>query len=105
VLVVLEPFEQPLGFPVHPGATLQKLVGEQVHEQPVVPAAVGGALVAAQDADRLEAELRVRPDRALVVGGGVDRQAMVAALLDQVGDDEPQRLGAEPLALVRGAEA
>ena len=63
------------------------------------------ALVAAQHADRLEPELRVRADRALVVGGGVDREAMVAALLDQVGDDEPQRLGAEPLPLVRGGEA
>jgi hypothetical protein len=48
--------------------TLQKLVGEQVHEQPVVPAAVGGALVAAQHADGAKAELRVRADRALVVG-------------------------------------
>src|SRR5215212_7786910 len=76
--------------------TLQKLVGEQVHQQPVVPAAVGGALIAAQDADRLEPELRVRPDRALVVGGGVDRQTVVAVLLDQVGDHQPERLGAEP---------
>ena len=50
-LLVLEPVEEPLGFPVHVGGTLQKLVGEQVHEQPVVPLAVGLELVAAHHAD------------------------------------------------------
>ena len=36
-----------------------------------------------------------------LAAGGVDREAAVAALLDQVGDREPQRLRAEALALVR----
>ena len=48
----------------------KKLVGEQVHEQPVVPLPSALALVAAQHADRLEPELRVRADRAVVVAAG-----------------------------------
>src|SRR5215207_11696480 len=69
-----------------------------------MPLAVGVALVTAQDPDGSEAEPRVRPDRPLVGGGGIDREAMVPALLDQVPDGEPQRLGAEALALVRSGD-
>ena len=43
-----------------------KLLGQQVHQQPVVPVAVGPALVAAHHADGLEADRRVGRDRALV---------------------------------------
>src|SRR5215210_103728 len=51
-----------------------------------------------------EAERGVGADRALVGGGGVDREAVMPAGLDQVRDHEPQRLAREALAVVRGAQ-
>src|SRR3954465_701569 len=88
------------------GGTLQggELVGEQVHQQAVAPVAARRPLVAPQHTHRLEADGGVGADGALVAHGGVDREAVVAAHLDQVADREAPRLGAEAQALVRGAE-
>ena len=81
-----------------------QLVGEEVHEQAVVPRAVGAALVAAQHADLTEAELAVGADRPLVVDGRVDREAVVVALVDQPAGGEPQRRRTDPAALVVGKQ-
>jgi hypothetical protein len=64
-----------------------------------VPAAVGISLVAAHDADRSEPHASVGADRLLVVGGRVDGEAVMAALLEQVAGQGPDRVGAEPAAL------
>src|SRR2546425_13211076 len=57
--------------------------GEHVHQQPVVPLAGWPALVLAHQPDTLEADPLIGLDRARVVSGRVDRQAMVASLVDQ----------------------
>jgi conjugative relaxase-like TrwC/TraI family protein len=76
------------------------LVRQQVHQQAVVPsAAVGIALVLAHHADRPEADLLVCPDRGGVVGGGVDRDAVMPTLVDQVVNDASDRLASQPAAV------
>src|SRR3954454_17041381 len=86
--------------------TLQggELVGQQVHQQPVVPLPVRSALVVAHHPHRLEPDGGIRADRAVVRGGGIDGEAVVPALVDEVRDGQPQRLGAQPFALVDGAQ-
>ena len=54
-------------------------VGEQLHQQAVVPGAVRGSLVLPHDADAREPDRLVAADCPLVGGRRVDRQAMVAA--------------------------
>src|SRR3989442_11898709 len=66
------------------GSVLVAQLGSQhVHQQPVVPATGRPALVLAHQPDTLEADPLVGLDRMRVVSGGVDRQAMVASLVDQ----------------------
>jgi hypothetical protein len=64
-----------------------------------VPRPVGESLVLTKPADRSEADLRVGPDRPDVVGGGVDRQAVVSVVLDELTDDRPDRVRTEALAV------
>src|SRR5262245_47682773 len=57
---------------------------QEVHQEGVVVGAGGGAFVLAHDADGAEADALVGADGALVVGGGVDGEAVVAAVVEQV---------------------
>ena len=79
-------------------------VGEQLHQQPVVPRAVGGSLVLPHDADAHEPDRLVAADRPLVGGRRVDRQAMVAAVLDQMAHEHADGLAAEAASLPGLAE-
>jgi hypothetical protein len=54
---------------------------EHVHEQPVVPDAVGAALVLAHDPDPAKAHLLVSADRGSVIGRRIYREAVVAMVL------------------------
>src|SRR5207245_7221604 len=66
------------------GSVLVAQLGRQhVHQKPVVPATGRPASVLAHQPDTLEADPLVGLDRARVVSGRVDRQAMVASLVDQ----------------------
>ena len=59
---------------VEPGGDrLDELVGEEVHQQVVVPRVVGAALVLAHDADGPEADLAVRADGGRIASAAVDR--------------------------------
>lgn len=69
-----------------------------------MPLAVGLALVPAHDADPAEADLLVGADRARVLERGIDRQAVVAAHVEEPAREQPHRLGAEAAVLERGAE-
>ena len=62
----------------------------------------GSAPVAPHDPDPAEADPLVAADRALVGRGGVDRQAVVAALVDQVPRERPHRVRAEALPVALG---
>jgi hypothetical protein len=64
-----------------------------------VPGSVRSPLVEAHDADRLEADLLVGADRVLVVDCRVDRDPVVAALVEEVACDEPDHLWAEAVSL------
>src|SRR5207247_2264551 len=68
-------------------------------QQPVVEAAVPAALVLPHDADGPEADLLVAADRARVVRGGVDDQPVVAAVLEEVAREQPDRLRSEAAVL------
>jgi catechol 2,3-dioxygenase-like lactoylglutathione lyase family enzyme len=81
-----------------------QLVAEQVHQQAVVEGAVGSALVLAHDPDGSEAHLGVTADGRLVGGRRVDRDPVVAALLEQEPGQQPDRLGPGAPALEAAAE-
>src|SRR5215210_2010428 len=81
-----------------------ELFPKQIHQQPVVPGSVGAALVVAHDPDPAEAHLLVSTDRSRVVGRRIDREAMVATLLEEVAGEQPDRFGAQPLAVARGGK-
>ena len=70
--------------PHQPVMSTRDVVGEQIHEQPVVPGAIAAALVLAHHADGLEADLLVAADRAGVARRGVDGHPVVAAVVDEV---------------------
>jgi methylmalonyl-CoA/ethylmalonyl-CoA epimerase len=76
-----------------PGLFQFQLAAEQVHQQAVVEGAVGAALVLAHDPDGAEAHLGVAADGRLVGGRRVDRDPVVAALLEQEPGQQPDRLG------------
>src|SRR5436190_16138577 len=81
------------------------LLDDELHEQTVVPAfAFGIPLVPAHHSDWLEAGLFVGADRGHVVGSRVDRDPVVAALLDQLSGDSAYRLLAEAATVQRRAE-
>ena len=67
-------------------------------------ASVRVALVAAHDADRAESDLLVGADGRDVIGGGIDRDAVMAAVVDEVSHDPADRLGAEAATVVGGIE-
>ena len=54
--------------------------------------------------DRPETDLRVGPDGGLVVDRRVDRQAVVAAVVDEVRRERPDRVGTEAATLGGGRE-
>src|SRR3954449_9092613 len=81
-----------------------EVLGEQVHQEAVVPAAVAAAFVLAQAADGTEADLLIRPDRAVVVGGRVDREAVMTALAHEPVDDGPEGLRTHALVRERRRE-
>jgi methylmalonyl-CoA/ethylmalonyl-CoA epimerase len=81
-----------------------QLVAEQVHQQAVVERAVGSALVLAHDPDGAEAHLGVAADGRLVGGRRVDRDPVVAPLLEQEPGQQPDRLGPGAPALETAAE-
>jgi hypothetical protein len=66
-----------------------------------VPRAVGSALVAAHDPDRPEADTAVRSDGTLVRGGGIDGEAVMAADVDEVPSERPDRIGPQAATDVR----
>ena len=63
-------------------ALLDELLGEESHEETVVPRAVSAALVTTHDADRTKADVAVGADGRHVVGRGIDDQA-VKTLVDE----------------------
>ncbi len=65
---------------------------------------VGPPLVAPHDPDRPEPDGRVAGDRADVVDRGVDDDAVVPAVVDEVGGDDGDDLAAQPAAVDRGVE-
>jgi hypothetical protein len=71
----------------------------QWKQQPVAPAAVGAALVAAQHAHRAEPHPPVGADRPLVEGRGIDGEAVMAAPGEPVAGQGPDRVGAQPAAM------
>src|SRR5438132_7682229 len=85
-------------------SAVRELLGEQVHEQDVVPGPVGAAFGAALDSHGPEADLRVRTDGGGVVGGGIDRQPVVAVVVDQVPRQRPDRVGADAPTVHRGVD-
>src|SRR5215216_5337636 len=72
-----------------------QLLDQEVHEQPVMEAAVGTAFVAAHHAHGLEADALVGLDRTFVRGGRVDRETVVAALVSEPADRRAKRFGTE----------
>lgn len=92
------------GWPLRASSVVQ-LLGEQVHEQPVVPpGAVGVTLVAAQHTDGTEADCCVAPDRGRVVRRGIDREAVMAAVLYEVARQDPNSVSADTLTVHGGVE-
>jgi hypothetical protein len=83
---------------------LREVLGEEVHEEGVVPVAVGSPFVLAHSADRLEADLGVAADRCGVVGGGVDADAMVIAHTEQVIGEGADGVGSDALPVHIGAQ-
>src|SRR3984885_13976474 len=62
------------------------------------------ALIGPHHADPLEARLLVAADRSRVLSSRVDRDPMVASLLNQMVDRAAEHLGAEPAAVARRVE-
>src|SRR4051812_4620381 len=71
-----------------------QLALQHVHEQAVMPRTAGAALGAARDPDAAEADALVAADRDGVVGRRVDRDPVVAALLEQPSRDRADGVGA-----------
>src|SRR5215216_7339216 len=76
-----------------------EVLWQQVQQQTIVPAAVRGAFVATHDPHRSKPHALVGADRPLVVGRGIDRDAVVAAVLEQKAGQGPDRVGAQPSAM------
>src|SRR5439155_25478416 len=81
-----------------------ELTRQQIHQQTVVPGAVGPALVLAPHADPPEADPLIRPDRSLVGENWIDRQAVMTALAEEMAREHANRLAAVALILVRLGE-
>ncbi len=72
---------------------LAQFACEQIHEQAVVPGAVGAAFVRAHHADRAETDAPIGGDRPFVGRGWIDRQPMMAANIDEPAGDGADRIG------------
>jgi 23S rRNA (cytidine1920-2'-O)/16S rRNA (cytidine1409-2'-O)-methyltransferase len=84
---------------------LAQLLRQEIHQQPVLPDALGVAPVTAHDTHLLEPDRLVGADRRLVREGGVDRQPVVVPLVDQPARERAHGVAAEPLAVQgRGQE-
>ena len=84
---------------------LAELLGEEVHEQTVMPPGpVGVALVAAQDPDRAEAHRRIATDDRLVVGRRVDHQPVVALVVHQLAGQRCDGVTADTASVHGGVE-
>jgi hypothetical protein len=77
------------------------LIRQQVEQQPVLPDPFRVAPVAAKDTHPLEPDRFVRADRRLVREGGVDRQPVVPALVDEPAGECPHGVAAEAAAVQR----
>ena len=84
----------------HKVSDVLQLAGEEVEQEAVAPGAVRVEPVLAHDPDPPEADLLVAADRALVVGCGVDREPVVAAVRDQRATS-----GSDPSSTIRGTSA
>src|SRR3989440_1368409 len=80
------------------------LLAQQVNEQVVVPAAVRPALVAAHHADGPKADRFIRANGARVGARGIDRDAVMPALLEQPPCGQPERRAPHAAALVIGSQ-
>src|SRR3954451_20113327 len=72
-----------------------QLALQQIHQQAVMPRTVGAALVLAHDADRTEPDALVAADRDGVVRGRIDRDPVMAAVVEEPSCDGPNRLGSK----------
>src|SRR5712691_9713164 len=81
-----------------------QLPDEEVHEHAVMPGSIAAPLVAPHPADPPEPDPLVGPNRPLVRGGRIDRQSVVAAVLEEVAGHRPDRIRSEPVALVLPVE-
>src|SRR5690625_3723986 len=66
--------------------------------------AAGVTFVLPHDPDRAEAHLLIAPDGGMVVCGGVDHQAVMPAVGDQVGGQRADRIGADTAPVYRRVE-
>src|SRR5919107_4105025 len=89
----------PIGSFMYRSRVRAELFQEHVHVKPVVPNAVGAALVLPHDRDSAEAHPFVSADCNRVVGRRIDCKAMVAALLEEIPGEDPNRFCAQPLAV------
>src|SRR3712207_1772877 len=70
---------------------------EHVHEQPIPPFTLRSALILAHDPDPTKAHPLVSADGSSVVRCRIDREPMVAALLEEIASQETERFGAQAL--------
>src|SRR6478672_411264 len=80
------------------------LLAQQVHEQVVVPAAVGPTLVTAHHSDGPKADRFIGANGARVRTRGIDRDAVMSALLEQPPRRQPERGASHAAVLVLGSE-
>src|SRR4051812_47164670 len=81
-----------------------QLGAQEVHQQPVVEGAVGSPLVLAHDPDRPEPDPLVAADGPHVGHCRVDREPVVAAVVEQEAGQERDRLGTDSPALMPAAD-
>jgi len=79
-----------------PLPVVSQFVAEQIHQQPVMEAAIAAAFVLAHDPDGPEAHLGIAADRLMIGGCRIDRDPVMAALLEQEPGQQPDRLCAAP---------
>src|SRR5712671_774899 len=81
-----------------------QLLGEQVHEQPVVPHAVEASFVVSHHPYWSESDLCVAGDRGCVVGRRIDDQPVVAVVVNEVAGQGANGVGAKSAAVERWIE-
>ena len=81
-----------------------QLLGEKVHEQPVVPRAVQSSFVVPHHPYWSESDLRVAGNSGCVVGRGIDDQPVVAVVVYEVAGQGANCVGAKSSAMERWIE-